>query len=55
MIVAVNGNPLTRTQDLSDVIGGHGEGDKVMLTVVRDGDSRRVSITLGRRPLGSGP
>jgi S1-C subfamily serine protease len=55
VIVAVNGNPLTRTQDLSDVIGGHGEGDKVVLTVVRDGDSRRVSITLGRRPLGSGP
>jgi S1-C subfamily serine protease len=55
VIVAVDGNRLTRTQDLSDVIGGHSEGDKVVLTVVRDGDSRRVSITLGRRPLGSGP
>jgi S1-C subfamily serine protease len=55
VIVAVDGSPLTRTQDLSDVIGGHQEGDKVMLTVVRDGESRRVSITLGRRPLGSGP
>ena len=55
VIVAVDGSPLTRTQDLSDVIGGHQEGDKVTLTVVRDGESRRVSITLGRRPLGSGP
>jgi S1-C subfamily serine protease len=55
VIVAVDGKPLTRTQDLTDVIGGHGEGDKVVLTVVRDGESRRVSITLGRRPLGSGP
>jgi S1-C subfamily serine protease len=55
VIVAVDGRPLTRTQDLSDVIGAHQEGDKVVLTVVRDGDSRRVSITLGRRPLGSGP
>jgi S1-C subfamily serine protease len=55
VIVAVDGNALTRTEDLSDVIGGHAEGDKVVLTVVRDGDSRRVSITLGRRPLGSGP
>jgi S1-C subfamily serine protease len=54
VIVAVDGNRLTRTQDLSDVIGGHSEGDKVVLTVVRDGDSRRLSITLGRRPLGSG-
>jgi S1-C subfamily serine protease len=55
VIVAVDGNRLTRAQDLSDVIGAHSEGDKVVLTVVRDGDSRRVSITLGRRPLGSGP
>ena len=55
VIVAVDGNRLTRTEDLSDVIGGHSEGDKVVLTVVRDGDSRRVTITLGRRPLGSGP
>jgi S1-C subfamily serine protease len=55
VIVAVDGTRLTRTQDLSDVIGGHSEGDKVVLTVVRDGDSRRVAITLGRRPLGSGP
>jgi S1-C subfamily serine protease len=55
VIIAVDGNRLTRTQDLSDVIGGHHEGDKVVLTVVRDGNSRRVTITLGRRPLGSGP
>jgi S1-C subfamily serine protease len=55
VIVAVDGDPLTRTHDLSDVIGGHQEGDKVVLTVVRDGERRRVSITLGRRPLGSGP
>jgi 2-alkenal reductase len=55
VIVAVDGEPLTRTQDLSDVIGRHGEGDEVVLTVVRDGERRRVPITLGRRPLGSGP
>jgi 2-alkenal reductase len=55
VIVAVDGKPLTRTEDLSDVIGGHREGEKVVLTVVRDGERRRVSITLGRRPLGSGP
>jgi S1-C subfamily serine protease len=55
VIVAVDGKPLTQTEDLSDVIGGHGEGDRVVLTVVREGERRRVSITLGRRPLGSGP
>ena len=37
------------------MIGRHGEGDEVVLTVVRDGERRRVPITLGRRPLGSGP
>ena len=55
VIVAVDGEPLTRTQDLTDVIGRHREGDEVMLTVVRGGESRRVAITLGRRPVGSGP
>jgi S1-C subfamily serine protease len=55
VIVAVDGKPLTRTEDLSDVIGGHGEGDRVVLSVVRDGERRRVPLTLGRRPLGSGP
>jgi S1-C subfamily serine protease len=55
VIVAVDGKPLTRRQDLSDVIGGHGAGDRVVLTVVRDGENRRVAIRLGQRPLGSGP
>ena len=54
VIVAVDGEPLTRTHDLADVISAHGAGDTVRLTVVRDGERRRVSVTLGRRPLGSG-
>jgi S1-C subfamily serine protease len=55
VIVAVDGDPLTRNQDLSDVISQHGAGDRVVLTVVRDGERRRVPLTLGRRPLGAGP
>ena len=55
VIVAVDGRPLTRARDLTDAIGAHRTGDKVVLTVVRDGEHRRVSITLGRRPAGSGP
>jgi S1-C subfamily serine protease len=55
VIVAVDGEPLTRRQDLSDVISRHDAGDKVMLTVVRDGKRRRVALTLGQRPAGSGP
>ena len=55
VIVAVDGERLTRTQDLSDVIARRGEGDEVVLTVIRDGEHRRVTIPLGERPVGSGP
>jgi S1-C subfamily serine protease len=55
VIVAVDGERLTRHKDLSDVISRHGAGDKVVLTVVREGERRRVPLTLGRRPAGSGP
>jgi S1-C subfamily serine protease len=55
VIVAVDGERLTRKQDLSDVISRHRAGDEVVLTVVRDGERRRVPLTLGRRPQGAGP
>jgi S1-C subfamily serine protease len=55
VIVAVDGERLTRKQDLSDVISRHGAGDEVVLTVVRDGERRRVALTLGRRPQGAVP
>jgi S1-C subfamily serine protease len=55
VILAVNGQALTRKEDLSDVISGHSVGDEVVLTVIRDGERRRVRLTLGRRPLGSTP
>jgi S1-C subfamily serine protease len=55
VIVAVDGERLTRKQDLSDVISRHRAGDEVVLTVVRDGERRRVPLTLGRRPQGAVP
>jgi S1-C subfamily serine protease len=55
VIVAVDGEQLTRKQDLSDVISRHDAGDEVVLTVVRDGERRRVRLTLERRPLGALP
>ena len=55
VIVAVDGQALTRKEDLSDVISGHSAGDEVVLTVIRDGERRRVRAELGRRPLGSTP
>ncbi len=55
VIVAVNGEPLTREDDLSDVISRLGAGDKVALTVLRDGERRKVEIELQPRPAGSAP
>jgi S1-C subfamily serine protease len=54
LIVAVDGNRLTRTHDLTDIVSTYGAGETVTLTVVRDGRQRDVKVKLGRRPGGSG-
>jgi 2-alkenal reductase len=53
LIVAVNGKRLTREHDLADEIGAHSAGEKVALTIFRDGDRRSLDVELGRRPAGS--
>ncbi len=55
LIVAVNGKRLTREHDLADEIGAHSAGEKVALTIFRDGDRRNLDVELGRRPAGSQP
>jgi S1-C subfamily serine protease len=55
LIVAVDGRELTRQHDLADEISGRGTGEKVALTVLRDGKRRTVSVELGHRPAGSAP
>jgi 2-alkenal reductase len=55
LVVAVNGRPLTREHDLADEIGAHGAGDRVRVTLYRDGERRNVDIVLGRRPAGTAP
>jgi S1-C subfamily serine protease len=54
VIVAVDGKPLTREEDLADRISSLGTGDEVDLDVVRDGKHRTVQVELGQRPPGSG-
>jgi len=51
VIVSVDGNELSRTEDLADVIARHDEGDKVELEVIRDGDRRTITVELTRRPV----
>ena len=48
MIVAVNGEPLTREHDLSDVISQLGAGDEVALTVRPRRRAAQVEVELGR-------
>jgi len=50
VIVGVNGRPLTRHEDLADVISAMSAGDKVSLELIRDGERRTVRLELGRRP-----
>ncbi len=54
LIVAVDGRPLSRTEDLADRISSLNTGDDVALDVVRDGKHRTVHVRLGQRPRGSG-
>ncbi len=49
VIVAVNGQEIDNFQDLRNVIGLRRPGEKVELSLIRDGKSRTVSATLGSR------
>jgi S1-C subfamily serine protease len=53
VIVAVNGRPLTRRDDLADEISAMSAGDQVTLELVRDGEHETVRVRLGERPRGS--
>jgi S1-C subfamily serine protease len=55
LIVAVDGKELTREHDLADEISGRSVGEKIALTVLRDGKRREIEVELGRRPAGSRP
>jgi S1-C subfamily serine protease len=54
VIVAVNGRPLTRREDLADEISAMSAGDEVALEVVRAGAHKTIRLRLGERPRGSG-
>jgi len=54
VIVAVNGHPLSRSDDLADEISAMSAGDEVQLELVRDGEHKTVRVRLGERPRGSG-
>jgi S1-C subfamily serine protease len=55
LIVAVNDEKFTREHDLADEISDHSSGDRVRLTLLRDGKRRTIEVELGRRPARANP
>ena len=53
VVKSVDGTDVTTAQQLRAIIDTHQPGDVVKLVVVRDGQSRTVSATLGTRPANS--
>jgi S1-C subfamily serine protease len=50
VIVAVDGHPITTASDLSELVLQYHPGDKVTLTIIRDGKRQTIDVTLGSRP-----
>jgi S1-C subfamily serine protease len=50
IITKIDGLPIRRDADLSRGLDRHAPGDRVILTIVRDGRAREVPVRLGTRP-----
>ena len=50
MITEVDGNEVTSGDDLRRAVAAAEPGDKLELTVQRNGDTKTVTATLGKRP-----
>ena len=50
IVTALDGEPVTSMADLAGQISAHSPGDRVELTVVRDGEDQAVDVTLGSAP-----
>jgi S1-C subfamily serine protease len=50
VILEVDGHKVIRPNDLARLVASKKPGDKVMLTVLRDDEKKRVEVTLGKRP-----
>jgi putative serine protease PepD len=50
VIVAIDGKPVSTTNEVQSAIDARRPGDEVRITVLRDGDRRTLAVTLGTRP-----
>ena len=49
-IVAIDGRPISSSDDVSAAVAAHKPGDRATVTVVRRGNRRTLTVTLGTRP-----
>lgn len=50
VITAIDGKQVSSMEDLAATIASHAPGDNVKLTVVRDGKTSEMTVTLGEKP-----
>ncbi len=50
VILQVEGEDVITPNDLADLIAAKKPGEKVTLTILRDGEKKQVEVTLGKRP-----
>ncbi len=53
IITALDGTPIDQNNSLSALINRHSTGDKVTLTIVRNGKTQSITATLGAAPIGN--
>jgi serine protease Do len=54
IIVAVDGERISSTEELRGAIAAHKPGDKIKLRFYRDKKAKSVTVTLGQRPASAG-
>jgi putative serine protease PepD len=52
IVTAIDGQKVADMQQLQKLIASHKPGDRVTLTIVRDGKTQDVQVTLGSKPIG---
>jgi S1-C subfamily serine protease len=55
IITEIDGKPIASMNDVIDVVNGAKPGDELKVTILRGGDTREVTITLGERPASARP
>jgi S1-C subfamily serine protease len=55
VITAINGDETPTMEDVAALVNGSDPGDRLELTIERDGQTRTVEVTLGERPDDSAP